>query len=111
MSANQNLEEPLFVGEDQVVHFTVYQGDRVTVQDITGYTFSFKWLKGDTVVLSNVPSIVSAAEGTADAAISSADTSSLNPGQYEYYFRRTGSGTKEILGHGYLELQDAPSWS
>ena len=111
MAANVNLEQPLFVGEDQVIHFTVFQGDRTTVQDVTAYTFSLKILKGDTVVISNTPTIVSAAAGTVDATLASADTSSLNPGQYEYYFRRTGTGTKEILGHGYLELQDAPSWT
>ena len=111
MAAEQDLEYPLYVGEDQVIHFTVFQSDRVTIQNVTGWTFSLKILKADVVVISNTPAILVAASGTVDATIASADTASLTPGQYEYYFRRTNSGSRTILGHGHIELKEAPSWS
>jgi hypothetical protein len=111
MATEQDLEYPLYVGEDQVIHFTVFQSDRTTIQNVTGWTFSLKILKADTVVLSNTPAILVAASGTVDATIASADTSGFAAGRYEYYFRRTNSGSKTILGHGFIEIKDAPSWS
>jgi hypothetical protein len=111
MAAETTLTTPYYIGEDNVIHFTVFQSDRTSIQDVTGYTFSLKILKSDAVVISNTPAIVVAANGTVDATLASADTSSLKPGIYEYYFRRTNSGSRTILAHGTLELLEAPSWT
>jgi len=111
MAAESNLENPIYVGEDQLITFTVFQSDRVTVQNVSGYTFTFKLIKADTVVATIVPAIITAASGTVGVTFASATTVSLNPGQYEYFLRRTDSGYRTVLAHGFLELQDTPSWS
>jgi hypothetical protein len=111
MATNVTIQEPLYIGEDQELHFTVYDDDGTTPLDVTGYTTQLKLLLLDAVVLTIAGSIVDAAAGLIDIVFASADTSSLEPGEYEFYFRRTGTGTKHILSHGTLQLKDAPSWA
>jgi hypothetical protein len=106
MAVERNLENPIYIGEDVLIHETVYQTNQTTIQDVTGYTFTFIISKADAAVLTLTPAIVVAASGTVDVTITAAQTTALaNTGQYEYHFKRTNAGYVTILGHGYLELR------
>ena len=111
MAVIRNLENPIYVGADDVIHFTVYDTDGVTPLNVTGYTTQFKLLKADAVVLTVAGSVISGAAGTIDVTIASADTSSFKAGEYEYVFRRTGSGTKTVYGEGTIQLKETVSWA
>jgi len=102
-----DFSNPFYIGTDDTLHFTVFQSDGTSIQNVSGFTTQLKVLGADAVVLTVSGSVVSAAAGTIDVAIASADTSSFKPGEYEYYFRRTNSGSRTVLATGKIQLKEA----
>lgn len=108
--AINNLQGPLYNGEDRTITFTVYQSDGTTLRDITGYTVSWKLLKNDAVVATIAGTNNGTTAGTIDVVIPSATTLSMTPGRYTYVLRRTDSSSKDVLQKGEVEMREVPSW-
>lgn len=100
-------------GEDVEIDFTQRTGDSASdpVEDITGWTFSFKVKRtaadADPSLVTPVVSIVSAAAGTYKVVISAADLATLD-GDYVYSCWRTNSGAKACLSEGFFSVVDTP---
>jgi hypothetical protein len=100
-------------GEDAEIDFTQRTGESDTdpVEDITGWTFSFKVKRtsadADPSVVTPTISIVTAAAGTYKVVISAADLA-LMDGDYVYSCWRTNSGAKACLSEGFFSVVDTP---
>lgn len=92
-----------WVLEDKRVSFTV--GTNITSWNLEFAVFDGA---GNTVLSKTTPtsgvSITAATSGVAEAYVTSTDTSSMIPRVYQYWFRRTDTGTVTVLSYGNLTL-------
>ena len=84
--------------------------DSAAVLDITGWHFSFKVKRRDedtdaSLVASGTATIINAAAGEVQIAVSSASTSAML-GDYRYSLWRTDTGAASCLSQGYFSVVD-----
>lgn len=99
-----------FTGEDQAIRFTIYDAAGA-VQNITGWTLSFKLATAQTAAASvtKAATLTTPLSGIATVAVAAADTSGLTPATYFYTLARTDSGFNSVVAYGSAVLQGRPS--
>jgi len=101
-------------GEDAQIDWTIYTSSaQTTAKDVTGWTFEMviKRRASDTgsTQVASTTSIVSAAAGTVQTTITSADMDDLE-GDYQFDFWRTNSGAMTCLCAGTFSVVDTPKY-
>jgi hypothetical protein len=102
----------MYQGEDKIFQDTIYQADCVTPEDITGWTLSFVvHAYGDptTVYITKTTAnggiaIVNGPGGILQITVANADTTGLNPDEYQYVLSRTDTGANAIPTTGLFTL-------
>jgi len=94
------------IGEDQVIEWDIYQRNRRTLQDITGWSLEFRMArsKGGASILTLAASIVNATSGRCRVQVGSADTLGLAPRTNWYELWRTNAGAAARIAHGEAAL-------
>lgn len=101
-----------FTGEDKTIQIQIFQADGVTPQDITGWTLSFTMHKyGDPLTTFFVKTtgggtivIPTPLQGICQVIVAAADTTSLNPDQYQFFLERTDPGNDLLPTAGLYTL-------
>ena len=98
--------------EDVTIPFAVKVSDAsgAAAQDITGWAIVFTVARAQnskTKLIQKTCSTTSAAAGTCSAAIASADSADIEPGNYYGDVWRTDSGAKRKLAYGRVVIEGA----
>lgn len=100
----------LFVGEDKVFQYTIYQSDGVTPQDITGWTLSWTLAASSSgAALITVAGVITNAAGgvlTVTVPDTPSGTDALSDGMYWHELKRTDAGSETVLAWGTIPVVD-----
>ncbi len=102
-----------FTGEDKDLHFTIYQADEVTAQDITGW--SINWMVKARRTDADALALISAAAtpttpsgGICDVALNDTDIAALvGEKRYWHELKRIDGGNETVLSYGSFTLNQA----
>lgn len=102
-----------FIGEDKILPITIYQANKRTLQDITGWSLSWQ-LKADVTDVAalltkttggNGIVLTAPTSGVCTVTIADNDTDALAPGSYVHELKRTDPGSETVLCHGQFVLR------
>lgn len=110
-------DDDFFIGEDKsLTPFTVYQADKRTRQNITGWTIS--WMLKRSLTDPDVDALLTKTTGAGitlttptsgicTITIADTDTDSLEPGRYYHEVKRMDAGNETVLSQGRCVLRRA----
>lgn len=124
MARRQNLGESAdwFTGEAKTLPFEIYSSDEATIQDVTGWSCSWtlRRVQGDDEILLTkttggsgitITGSYNATPATntqrISVAVTSGNTTNLQPGLYWHCLRRTDSSSETVLSYGDVTLKRA----
>lgn len=100
-----------YIGTDKQFQITIYQGDGVTRQDVTGWAVSFiVHAYGDPNVVYITKTVGSGVvlttptRGVVTATIAAADTANMPPNLYQWRLERTDTSNDVVTGTGTYSL-------
>jgi hypothetical protein len=115
MTWNIDDDDDFFLGEDKILGpFTVYQQNKRTPQNITGWSISWM-LKRDlddldvaaalTKTTAAGITLTTPTSGILNITIADTDTDALEPGRYYHEVKRTDAGQETVLAIGVCVLK------
>jgi hypothetical protein len=110
-----NIDDDFYIGEDKILGpFTVYQQNKRTAQDITGWSVSWMLKRSledpdADLVLQKTTSagitLTTPTSGILSITIADTDTDGLEPGKYYHEVKRTDAGQETVLSQGTCVLK------
>ncbi len=122
MAVKQDVISPqFFVGEDKRLVFTIYESDKVTPKNVSGWAISWmlkrsvndtdgaakitKTVAGGGVTITGVFNVVPATNTQrVNVQIEDTDTHLLPAGLYAHELKRTDAGVEVVLAYGQFQL-------
>lgn len=114
ISFDIDADDDFFIGEDKTLPVTIYQANKRTIQNITGWGLSWM-LKGSltdadadavlTKTTTNGITLSAPSSGVCTIAIADTDTDSLDPATYVHELKRTDAGSETVLFQGRCVLK------
>lgn len=117
--SNITSDHEWFTNTDHILEFTIYQEDGVTVQNITGWDFSWFLKRGskdlDAAALLAKTStgspadiaIVNGPAGRVDVVVADVDTLNIRGGDYFHELKRTEAAQETVLSYGSAKLKQS----
>ena len=109
-------DDNFFIGEDKSLVVTIFQSNKITVQDITGWTLSWR-LKASlddadasallTKTTASGIALTTPTSGICTITILDTDTDALNPGTHFHELKRTTADSETVLATGRCVLKRA----